>query len=158
MRKLIVIGTGVLLLCATSIAQAGGGHRHHGGHWGAHWGGHGGGHWGSHLGVHLGYHGRARDVLGVIAGGLILGSILDHAFRPRHHDHEYYANRHYRSPRRFQEPAYHERVTRREFRRSRPLPQQTHLHRDRHGNCFEVSYAVDGTERRAELPRSQCAW
>lgn len=185
MRKLTVALATLIFMSVGATAHAGGygghgghwkhnhwknaGHWKHAGHWkrGGHW--KHGRHWrpGGHLGLHYGFHGRAGDVLGVIAGGILLGSILDYAFSPRYNQPAYSGDYRYRSPRRYQEPArttyttrpvYREVVTHRVYRPAAIVPQRTHLHRDRYGNCFEVSYGGDGGERRRELPASSCHW
>ena len=155
-QRLIALGTIILLLGSTN-AHA----------WGY------GGHYGGRVGIHYGYHGwgKAADYL---VGGLILGGILSYALTPRHRHYQdsgYHGSYSYRSYPRYYPPqrsyrVYSEVITRPHHSRththsysSSPLVrQQSHLHRDRHGNCFRISYGRNGQEFRSELPKSECAW
>lgn len=149
MKKFILTVTALVMLASASGAYA----------WGY------GGHYGGHHGVRFGYHGSGK-VAEYILGGIVLGSILNYAFsyprysRPYYNDVGYSSHhgnvRYYHSSR--TQPVYREVVTRRSYTTTYRPRQQNHLHRDRHGNCFRVSYGRNGEELRAEQPRSVCNW
>lgn len=107
--------------------------------------GHGGGH-------HYRSHGRNnnRDVL-YLAGGLILGSALTHAYHNS-----------YSEPRVVRQPVYREVVY-----DSSPIVRSTRvireaegrrLFRDRNGDCFERTTSANGEELLVELDPSSCSW
>ena len=168
MKKTLTALFTCIVIVSSTGAIAGGYGGYHGGYHGGH---HGGYYGGGYYGLHAGYYGSDGDVLGFIVGGLLLGSILHYAFSDpgytRHYPEypEYRQSyttyraaepvRHYRV---YEEPVYREVITRRTIRYNRVSSQRTHLHRDRHGNCFEVSYDRDGRELREELSRNDCNW
>jgi len=129
-KKLIALTTAIFLTAGLSIpAQAGGYNGHHYRH---------GGHHSSHAGAYL-------------AGGLILGSLIGHAY--------YRQQQPYYEP--YYQPYYGRRatvvvdapvVTRSSSRISRRLLL------DRDGNCFEKNYNDNGDEIMVELDPSECAW
>jgi fatty acid desaturase len=152
MKRLLVTFSTAILLTSTATAYAGG----YGGHYRGHYGG------------HYGYHGSSKST-DYLVGGLILGGLLGYAFSQsshrHHHDHHYQAVDHYGYRRSY--PVSNSYTVRREVvsepyystYSSRPvMRQQSHLHRDRHGNCFRISYGRNGEELRAEQPRSVCNW
>lgn len=164
MKHLLIALTAAVLLFGTSFAHAGG----YGGHYSGYYGGHHGGHYKGHYRRHSGYRGsrRAADYL---IGGLVLGGILHYAFSHPHR--RAYHGYHHRSYDRYSHRSsysapgsyrvYREVVSRPYYKTysSRPVvTQQSHLHRDRHGNCYRVTYGSRGEELRAERPRAVCNW
>jgi len=164
MKHLFITLTAATLLLGTCFAHAGGYRGHYSGYHGSHYGGHYSGHYSGHYG----YRGsrRAADYL---VGGLILGGILHYAFSHPHrrghngyhhrsHSHHSYRSS-YTTPRSHR--VYREVVSRPYYKTysNRPvIRQQSHLHKDRYGNCYEIRYGTQGDELRTEQPRSVCNW
>ena len=133
MGKTLVVTTIVCMLLAISFdAQAGGRGHHNGGHYYGH--GHGHGH-----GYRYGY-GHSGHGAGYLIGGLVLGSMLTHAYERRHQPYLVQESRVVQIPAETQR-----RVSRRLFR-------------DRNGNCFERNFNSAGDELLVELDPSECAW
>ena len=84
-----------------------------------------------------------------LVGGILLGSVLTHAFSPRPSPEVVYIERRpYRSPRIvYEEPTT---VVRR--------PAGRRLVRDLNGNCYEQRFDRNGTELRTQLPATACDW
>jgi hypothetical protein len=121
-----------LAFATTAPAKAAGYHGYKYGHHYRH--GHRGYHHRRHHRRHRGHHSNEAAYL---AGGLILGSILTHA---------------YHEPRRVvRRTVVHDPVV---IRRT----EGRRLFRDRDGNCFERTRSRSGDELLIELDRSECAW
>ena len=75
-----------------------------------------------------------------LAGGLLLGSIITHAYHRANHPH------------------YNERVRERRVVRSEPHEVTRRLFRDRNGNCFERTQNSRGAQVLIELDPGECAW
>ena len=90
-----------------------------------------------------------------LAGGLIIGSLLTHAYHrnnDRYYNDRYYNDRYeVRERRAYREPV----VVRREVVRAEPVRT---LFRDRNGNCYERHYNRGGDEVLSELPPEACYW
>lgn len=136
-KSALLAGAMLLAAMASSPAEARG--YHHDRHY---YGGNG-----YHRGYHRGYrHGyrrsrRHNNDAAYLAGGLVLGSLLTHAY---HSHHDNYA----RDVRVIRES--------RSVRRSDNVSRR--LFRDRYGNCFERTYSPDGDEILLELDAQQCQW
>ena len=131
MGKTLVVTTIVCMLLAISFdAQAGGRGHHNGGHYYGHGHGHG---------YRYGY-GHSGHGAGYLIGGLVLGSMLTHAYERRHQPYLVQESRVVQIPAETQR-----RVSRRLFR-------------DRNGNCFERNFNSAGDELLVELDPSECAW
>jgi len=138
-KSALLAGAALWATMASSPAEARGYHHNH------YYGGHGY-HAGYHRSYRRGYrHGyrrghRRNNDAAYLAGGLVLGSLLTHAY----HNHQ---DRYVRDVR---------------VVRERPLRQSERvsrrLFRDRHGNCFERTYTPDGDELLLELDERQCHW
>jgi hypothetical protein len=131
MGKTLVVTTIVCMLLAISFdAQAGGRGHHNGGHYYGHGHGHG---------YRYGY-GHSGHGAGYLIGGLVLGSMLTHAYERRHQPYIVHESSVVQIPAETQR-----RVSRRLFR-------------DRNGNCFERNFNSAGDELLVELDPSECAW
>ena len=130
-KKIIAIVTAIFLTAAFSLpAQAGGYNGHHYRHGGHHY-------------RHGGHH--SSDAGAYLAGGLILGSLIGHAYS--RHNRPYY------------EPYYGRTVVVDAPVVTRSSPRiSRRLLRDRDGNCFEKNYNDRGDEIMVELDPSECAW
>lgn len=134
----------VVFVCLGAFSQSAEARRGH------HYDGYGHHGYGYGYGYRHGYgHRRHHDHSGAyLAGGLIVGSLLTHAWH-RSYEPRYYEPRVYTSSRVIVErPA---RVVRRTTTVSR------HLFRDRDGNCFEKRYRA-GEELMTELDPRECDW
>jgi len=164
MKRLLITLTAGILLFGTSMVHAGG--------YGGYYSGYHGGYHGGHISGHYGYRGSGRAA-NYLLGGLILGGIISYAFSHPHrrdyHGHRYSSRGHY-SHRNSHRGNYsasdtytvHRKVVRKPYYKTysrRPvLAQQSHLHKDRYGNCFRIRYGEQGEELRTEQPRSVCDW
>ena len=86
---------------------------------------------------HRSHHGHSSRGA-YLAGGLVLGSLLSHAYHRRH-------------------DPYVVRETR-VVRRSTETPVARRLFKDRNGNCYERNYNQAGDEVLVELDPNECAW
>lgn len=123
-RSVVVAGMLFLVVGMSVPAQAGGyGHHYRGGHYYRHHH--------SHNGAYL-------------AGGLILGSLITHAYMSQPRPEPYYGDRTVV----VQAPA---------VVQSAPIAGR-HLLRDRYGNCYEKNYNDRGDEILVELDPVECEW
>lgn len=127
MKKWLLILIPLMIVFGANPTQAGS--RHHGGYYGGH---HGYGHHGGHHGYSAGY----------FIGGLALGSLLTHAYRPPYYNVY---------------PPYRTSTVYRETVPSRVIPGRR-FYRDIDGNCFERLVDDSGDELLKELPAADCDW
>ena len=111
----------------------------------------------SHGSRYGGYH-RSRHDTETFIGGLLVGGLLGSSLQ-RDYSRSYSApivqTRVVSAPRTITTTRVASPVS-----RVRPAlgSSGTRLLRDLQGNCFEISYAVDGTEQRTQLPDGECAF
>lgn len=140
--KIALVAVAAISAAALSSPAEARGYHHYDRHYGYH-----GYHRKYHRGYDRGYrHGyrrgyRRNNDAAYLAGGLVLGSLLTHAYHS-HRDH-YARDAH----------VVRERPV---VRRSESVSRR--LFRDRFGNCFERGTARDGSELLIELDESQCRW
>lgn len=134
----ILLGSAIVFFSAGfSFDAEARGHGHH--YYGDHHRGHGYRH-GYNYGYRRGHrrHHGHHDRGAYLAGGLVLGSLLTHAY---HRSHEPYVVRESRV-----------------VRRTVETPVSRRLFKDRYGDCFERNYNSAGDEVLVELNPSECAW
>ena len=129
MSKFLIITMISVMLVGFSFDAQGRGYSHHnGGHYYGH--GYRYGH---------GHHGH-NDEAAYLFGGLVLGSILTHAYERRHQPYVVHESRVVQNA-----VVVERRVSRRLFK-------------DRNGNCYEKNFNSAGDELLIELDPNECAW
>jgi hypothetical protein len=132
----ILLGSAIIFMAAGFSFDAearGHGYRYYGGHNGGHGYGHGYRHGSGHHGSHDGAY---------LVGGLVLGSLISHAY---HRRQDPYVVR-------------ETRVVHRTSERTSERPVGRRLYKDRNGDCFERNYNAAGDEILVELDPNECAW
>ena len=142
----VLLGSAIIFMSTgfSFDAEAGGHGKHY---YGDRHGGHGYRHGYSH-GYRSGHgHHRGHSDHGAyLVGGIILGSLISHAYQRRH------------------EPYFMRETTTEVTRQSRVVrgtaetPVARRLFKDRYGDCFERSYDSAGNEVLVELDPNECAW
>lgn len=129
MKKWLLIIVPLLIVFGASPTEAGGRHGYYG-----HYSHHGYGHHGGHHGYDAGY----------LVGGLVLGSLLTHAYHRNTYDYYDY-------------PRYRRSAAYPVYRETAVIPGRR-LYKDIDGNCFERVIDDGGNELLTELPAADCDW